>query len=293
MIARVTVRGRTGPHCHPASPLAYSVGGRVAVRAGTGPRKKARNLLALLGVVPLLLGASEPRLVPDVSNTQVDIAYSFTGADLLLFGAILYPGGRAPAPDTDVAVVIKGPAEPLLVREKAKVAGIWINHASERFRSVPSFYAVATSRPLDKLVSPRTAAIYELGIDNLLLSPANGASANEQARFEAGLVDLKRKSGLYTEHVGAVSVREGVLYRASVPIPARVPVGRYTAETYLIRNGHIVAAATREISIGKSGFERFMAQAAQSRPLLYGLAAILISLLMGLAAATAFGRARR
>jgi len=265
----------------------------VAVRAGTGPRKKARNLLALLGVVPLLLGASEPRLVPDVSNTQVDIAYSFTGADLLLFGAILYPGGRAPAPDTDVAVVIKGPAEPLLVREKAKVAGIWINHASERFRSVPSFYAVATSRPLDKLVSPRTAAIYELGIDNLLLSPANGASANEQARFEAGLVDLKRKSGLYTEHVGAVSVREGVLYRASVPIPARVPVGRYTAETYLIRNGHIVAAATREISIGKSGFERFMAQAAQSRPLLYGLAAILISLLMGLAAATAFGRARR
>jgi len=293
MIARVTVRGRTGPHRHPASQLAYSVGGRVAVRAGTGPRKKARNLLALLGVVPLLLGASEPRLVPDVSNTQVDIAYSFTGADLLLFGAILYPGGRAPAPDTDVAVVIKGPAEPLLVREKAKVAGIWINHASERFRSVPSFYAVATSRPLDKLVSPRTAAIYELGIDNLLLSPANGASANEQARFEAGLVDLKRKSGLYTEHVGAVSVREGVLYRASVPIPARVPVGRYTAETYLIRNGHIVAAATREISIGKSGFERFMAQAAQSRPLLYGLAAILISLLMGLAAATAFGRARR
>jgi len=258
-----------------------------------GRTKQTKAFLALLAALPLLLGASEPRLVPDVSNTQVDIAYSFTGADLLLFGAILYPGGRAPAPDTDVAVVIKGPAEPLLVREKAKVAGIWINHASERFRSVPSFYAVATSRPLDQLVSPRTAAIYEIGIGNLLLSPANGASANEQARFEAGLIDLKRRSGLYAEHIGAVSVREGVLYRALVPIPARVPVGRYTAETYLIRNGHIVAAATREISIGKSGFERFMAQAAQSWPLLYGFAAILISLLMGLAAAFAFGRSRR
>lgn len=262
------------------------------MRAGAAPSKR-RRLLALLAALPLLLGASEPKLVPDVSDTKIDIAYSFTGAELLLFGAILYPGGRAPAPDTDVAVVIKGPAEPLLVREKAKVAGIWINHASERFRSVPSFYAVATSRPLDKIVSARTAAIYEIGIDNLLLSPANGSSAGEQARFETGLVELKRKAGLYAEHVGTVSVREGVLYRALVPIPARVPVGRYTAETYLIRNGHIVAAATREIEVGKSGFERFMAQAAEAHPVPYGLAAILISLLMGLAAALAFGRVRR
>jgi len=51
-----------------------------------------KRLVSLLAGLPLLLGASEPRLVPDVSNTQVDIAYSFTGADLLLFGAILYPG---------------------------------------------------------------------------------------------------------------------------------------------------------------------------------------------------------
>jgi len=252
-----------------------------------------KRLIALLASLPLLLGASEPRLVPDVSDTQIDIAYSFTGAELLLFGAILYPGGRAPTPDTDVAVVIKGPAEPLQVREKAKVAGIWVNHASERFRSVPSFYAVATSRPLSEIVSPRTAAIYEIGIGNLLLSPANGSSASEQARFESGLVELKRRSGLYAEHAGAVSVREGVLYRALVPIPARVPVGRYTAETYLIRNGHIVAAATRDIAIGKSGFERFVARAAEDYPLPYGLAAILISLLMGLAAAWGFGRARR
>jgi uncharacterized protein (TIGR02186 family) len=252
-----------------------------------------RRLATLLACLPLLIGAAEPRLVPDVSDTQIDIAYSFTGANLLLFGAILYPGGHAPGPGTDVAVVIKGPTEPLTVREKAKVAGIWVNHASERFRSVPSLYAVATSRPLAELVSPRTAAIYEIGIDNLLLSPANGASANEQARFEGGLVDIKRQSGLYAEHPQAVSIREGVLYRALVPIPARVPVGNYTAETYLIRNGRIVAVATREIAIGKSGFERFVTTAAEHFPLLYGLAAIMLSLLLGWFAALAFGRVRR
>jgi uncharacterized protein (TIGR02186 family) len=272
------------------------MGGRVGVRSGAASNRafpRGLKQIALLACLPLLIGAAEPRLVPDVSDTQIDIAYSFTGADLLLFGAILYPGGRAPAPDTDIAVVIKGPSEPLLVREKAKVGGIWINHASERFRSVPSFYAVATSRPLDRIVSPRTAAIYEIGIDNLLLSPANGASANDQARFQAGLIDLKRRNGLYAEHVGTVSVREGVLYRVLVPIPARVPIGDYTAETYLIRNGRIVAAATRQISVGKSGFERFIAAAADEHPLPYGLAAIALSLLLGWIAAIAFGRLRR
>ena len=296
MSARFTARGRTGPLPHPASHMMLPMGGRVGERAGAVPerarvRQSWRRLL-LLVALPLLLGAAEPRLVPDVSDTQIDIAYSFTGADLLLFGAILYPGGRPPA-DTDVVVVIKGPSEPLLVREKAKVAGIWINHASERFRSVPSFYAVASSRPLDQLVSPRTAAIYEIGIDNLLLSPANGASANEQTRFETGLVELKRRTGLYAEHAGAVSVREGVLYRALVPIPARVPVGSYTAETYLIRNGRIVAAATREIRIGKSGFERFVTTAASDYPFLYGLSGIALSLLLGWLAAIGFARARR
>ena len=88
-------------------------------------------------------------------------------------------------------------------------------------------------------------------------------------------------------------MREGVLYRASVPIPARVPVGRYTAETYLIRNGRIVAAATREIAIGKSGFERFVATAAEHYPLLYGLTAIALSLLLGWIAALGFARVRR
>jgi len=269
---------------------------RLAAHCGTAANRalpRLSRLPPLLACLPLLLGAAEPKLVPDVSETQVDIAYSFTGANLLLFGAILYPGGRPPAPGTDVAVVIKGPSEPLLVREKAKVAGIWINHASERFRSVPSFYAVATSRPLGQLVSPRTAAIYEIGIGNLLLSPANSASAGERARFEQGLIDLKRRSGLYAEHVGAVSVREGVLYRALVPIPARVPVGSYTAETYLIRNGRIVAAATRQIGIGKSGFERFVATAAERYPLFYGLSAIALSLLLGWLAALGFGRVRR
>ena len=252
-----------------------------------------RRLLPLLPLLPLLLGAAEPRLVPDVSDQKVSIAYSFTGADLLLFGAIVYPDGRAPATPPEIVVTLKGPTEALLVREKAKIAGMWVNHATQRFRSVPGFYAVASSRPIEQVVSPRTAAIYELGIANLLLSPASGGDAVERGRFESGLIDLKRRATLYAEHPGAVSLRDGVLYRARVPVPARVAVGHYVAETFLIRDGRVVAVASRDIQIDKSGFERFVTIAADRWPLAYAASAILLALGLGWAAAALFGRQAR
>ena len=66
-------------------------------------------------------------LVPDISARQVQIRYSFNGAQLLLFGAVVYPGGRPPDRQVDIAVVLRGPVQPILVREKEKIAGIWMN----------------------------------------------------------------------------------------------------------------------------------------------------------------------
>jgi uncharacterized protein (TIGR02186 family) len=240
---------------------------------------------ALLLFAPLLIATeNKPVLVPDVSQRQVEIAYSFTGADLLLFGAILYPGGRLPddRKPTDIVVVVKGPTQSILMREKEKLGGlIWVNASRLRYRSAPSFYAIASSRPIARLLDDRTRAIYELGLDSLQLSPASSAPPGQQDRFAEGLVDLKRRTGLYVEAPRAVEISDGVLYRAKVTIPARVPVGRFTAETFLIREGHVLAVATRTIEIRKSGFERFVARAAERRAVLYGLVAVALSVAFG------------
>ena len=254
----------------------------------------ASMLLAVLA--PLLIAADKPVLVPDISARQVQIRYSFTGAQLLLFGAVVYPGGRPPTRPAHIVVVLRGPVQPILVREKQKIAGIWMNADSNRFRSAPSFYAVASSRPIAELVDERTAAIYELGLNNLQLSPGGGALPEKERRFEAGLLDLRRRQGLYAEHPRGVEITGGVLYRATITIPSQVPVGTYTAETYLIdrpspdRTGRVIAVATRDIEIDKSGFERFVALAARRHEFLYGLTSVALSLALGWAAAAAFRR---
>lgn len=250
----------------------------------TGPAT-AIGLMAMM-----LLGAGEPILVPDVSQRQIDVRYSFNGAELLLFGAILYPGGRVPDGKADIVVVLKGPPQSLLVREKRKVLGIWVNADSTRFLSVPGFYSIASSRPLTEIVDRRTAAIYELGLDTIQLSPAGGETADTRNRFERGLIELRQKSALFAVRPNSVEISQGVLYRARLAIPSRVPIGRYSAETFLIRDGRVLAAATRPIEIRKSGFEKFVADSARKSPLVYGLFAVMLSLVLGWLASALFRR---
>ena len=242
-------------------------------------------LLALLALLaPLPTAAAEPRLVPDVSQRQIDIQYSFKGAELLLFGAIVYPNGTPPKKPADIVVVLKGPERPILMREKRKIAGIWINAQSLRFQSAPSFYAIASSRPIRAITDERTAAIYELNIDSIQLSPTAFRDTNEIARFERGLIDLQQRNGLFVQRPGTVEISDGVLYRVRLPLSARAVVGNYTAETFLIQDGRVVAAAVRDIQVRKSGVERLVAIAARDWSLLYGLAATIVAVAMGLLA---------
>ncbi len=246
---------------------------------------------ALLPVAAFAQSAVEPKLVPDVSQRDINIQSRFTGAQLLLFGAIIYPRGVAPEGQIDVAVVLRGPTEPIIVREKRRVAGIWVNADSIDFRSAPAYYAIASSRPIDKIVDARTAAIYELGLKRLQLSPTGEIETSEVRRFTKGLVDLNRRGGLYAERAGAVDITDQVLYRARLTIPSSVPEGRYVAETLLIRNGRVIVADdTVIVTISKTGFERFVTIMAQDYGLIYGAVAVLISLFLGWFAGYVFRR---
>lgn len=242
------------------------------------------RLPLLLAFAALLMGQRDPVLVPEVSQHEIEVRQGFTGTELLLFGAILDPAGRAAAQDYDVIVVLQGPSRPIRLREKERFGGIWINAASTDYRSAPSFFAVASTKPIDRIVDERTAAIYEFGTRYIQLSPSGVIEPAEQARFSDGLVDLRTRQNLYQENIGGVSVSERVLYQARIGLPSTVVTGTYTAETFAVRNGQVIASALSEVEVKKVGFERFIAESAEEYSLLYGLVAVMLSVGMGWAA---------
>lgn len=244
----------------------------------------ARIALAL-GLWLALAGAAPIRLITQLSQARIEINTTFRGSEMLVFGAIQYPQGTVPDAPPDIAVVVRGPSAPVTVRQKARIAGIWVNATGLRFESVPGFYAVAATRPIARIADERTTAIYEIGIRNLQLSPASGADDGISRKFEAGLISARQKSGLFTERPDGVQITRGVLYAARIALPAAVPVGDYTAEIHLVRQGRVLASTSAPFVIDKSGFERWVYVMAQENSLVYGLAAVLAALAAGALAA--------
>lgn len=238
-----------------------------------------------------LMGQREPLLVPEVSQSRIEVRQGFTGADLLLYGAVIDPAGtRGRTQEYDIVVVLKGPTLPIKVREKERMVGVWMNAGTSDFRSAPAFFAVASSRPVGEIVDERTAAIFELSAEFIQLSPSGQIEPEEQARFARGLVDLRRRQGLYQEDPQGVRISENVLYQARITLPSNVTTGSYTAETFAIARGRVLASATARIEVVKVGFEGQVVMASQRWAFWYGLGAIALSLGMGWFAGRLFAR---
>ena len=238
-----------------------------------------RALLAsLLLLAAVSSAAAQAPMVADISERRIGIDSGFKGTELLLFGSLSEPG--------DVVIVVKGPNKDLTVRQKKRIAGIWVNAESFTFEDVPGFYVVASNRPLEEIASDRVLRRHGIGISNLRLKASE--ESDETPIYDEAVKRLRSESGLYREESESVTIREGQLYRAEVAFPANVPVGPYTTQIYLFQDGRVVAAETSPILIDKSGLERAVFTFAHSWPLLYGVFAVIIAGFAGWGAAQIF-----
>lgn len=244
-------------------------------------------LLTLGGLAGLsVTGARAAGFVADLSDHLVAITTAFTGSDVLLFGALEEPGG-------EVAVVVRGPAGAAGVRRKTRVGPVWIHTEEERFRDVPSYYAVASSGPLAELAQPGELARHQIGVENLRLEPVDPGrfGPGELAAYRAALVRGKQQAGLYPEAVGTVSFLGGTLFRTRVTFPANVAPGTYDVEVFQLEGGRVAQAQASVLDISKIGLEADLYDFAHQRPALYALAAIALAVLAGWGASVLFRRA--
>lgn len=237
-----------------------------------GPR-----LIALFACLLVVTGVAQAQ-VTDLSDSRIEIRYSFEGADLILFGAT----GKAPLdPDQpfDVVVVVRGPEVPTIVRRKRKISGIWVNAESIRFPAAPGYYAVAANRPLDQIAQSSMFTQAGIGFENLRLAIEGGVA--EEARkpeFMAALNRLKSSQGLYRSELDKVTILDQGLFRTDVSLPATVPVGTFFVDTFILQQGSIKGRDRIRMAVEKEGFERAVYTFAHDYPFFYGMIAVLIAL---------------
>lgn len=215
-------------------------------------------------------------LVSGLSQDVVEISSTYTGTDLTVFGAIERPGEAA---KSDIVVVVRGPGANMTVRRKDRFAGIWINNARARLIGLPSYYFLASTRPLDEIAPADTLRRYDLGLDSL--RPDTALSDGAILPYVRALVRAEVKNGLYVQNAAAVEMLSQTLFRVRVPVPASVPRGSYLVQVYLFRDGTVISAQSTPLYVDQTGFERRIFDFAHAWPLSYGLLTVLMAALLG------------
>jgi uncharacterized protein (TIGR02186 family) len=251
---------------------------------------------------PLVLGAvlgaicagpaGAERLVTSLSNHRVMVTSSFTGEELVLFGAVerdaATPARRG---GYDIVATVTGPRQTLVTFRKRRVLGIWVNAENRTFENVPSYLSVLSNRPLDAIAPAELLRRLQLGLDNVQLPQrdAPAATASDDP-FRSALVRLQRERELYREEGNAVTLLTPALFRASIPLPARVPIGTYEVDVRLFSDGAQIARDNSALEVYKAGFEQVVTSAALNHALLYGLGTAAMALMTGWFASVVFRR---
>ncbi len=244
--------------------------------------------IACSGAAALAAPATE-KIESDISSRNIAIESNFTGQRIVIFGTIENSQQSEFEPGLyDVVVAIRGPKETIISRRKSQVAGIWINRDSHTFTEVPGYYALLTGREMKDIANITTRDAYKLGFDSLGFRPL-GAQTSSRATgglddFRRAIVRIKQQEALYIYKPEGVVFVGRNLFRATVDLPANVPVGQYATDVYLLLYGDVLSHNRSQLTIDKQGFERFVFSAAFDYPLLYGIIAVIIAICAGLLA---------
>jgi conserved hypothetical protein len=218
-----------------------------------------------------------------ISTNEIAIAPDFRGVDITVFGAVdgvdefLLAIGAY-----DIIVALEGPKRQAIVRRKERVAGIWVNRHSILFEPIPASYSISSTRTLDSITKPMELATRDTGIDNIRLVPTGAVGDGSRlSEFREAFRRIKQTTGLYQRDPSGVQFVSKSLFKASVRLPANIPIGQHTVRAELYRNGQFIMEAKVPLRVVKTGLEQFTYDLAHQHALLYGCLSVLFAVVTG------------
>jgi len=182
-----------------------------------------KYLLSLIGAIFLwanMSAAQSEEIVLGLSRDEVAITATFDGSDVLIFGAIKRD---APVPDggpLEVIITLAGPSQPITVRRKERVLGIWVNNETVEIDEAPSFYAVATSAPMHASISATEDLRHGISIPRVIRSVGAPENVRDADSFTQALIRIRAGNGLYQVLEEHVDIEEETLFRGEIALPA-------------------------------------------------------------------------
>lgn len=153
-----------------------------------------------------------------------------------------------------------------------------LNSNSARYDSVPTYYAIISSSPLEMIASEEVLLQSRMSLEGLVEQLRQDGS---DAAFDPEFVRLMRQSGHFQELERGVVLLSPTTFSARIPIESDAANGPYLARALILSEGELVGEATTRFTVRTQGFERYVAEAARSDSVLYGLASILLALATG------------
>ncbi|MFZ4122595.1 MAG: TIGR02186 family protein [Caulobacterales bacterium] len=243
-------------------------------------------LLCLCGAALAQRSPPEPTPLPvGVTNRDVAVTSDYRGASVTVYGV-----NPAANRGGDVVIVLRGPDRPQRVMRKRRILGLWINSDPVTFTAAPSYFAVYSTRPVTQILDAQQLWRYRLNVAALAELGGEVPGDADPADYRRALVRLKGREGLYRTNSSGVRVEESVLFQADFALPANAPLGSYTIQTFVFRNGVLLSQKDDQVVVDRRGVERTVYDLATHYSFFYGLLTVGLALLSGWVAAMVFRR---
>lgn len=230
---------------------------------------------------------AQDKVVAGLSQHNVSLTTSFTGSQLFVYGAV-QTDTSASEQAIDVIVAITGPDQRVMVRKKERQFGIWINGDGVEIDEAPSFYAVATTGPLEETLSYTEDQRHRIGLDRVIRLIDAPEWVVDREEYREAVARIREDQGLYSILEGAITIIDDTLFETRIKLPANLVEGDYIARIFLLQGGKVLDTFEDRVEVRRAGFGRWIYTSAQEWPAMYGIVSILVALIAGWLASAFF-----
>lgn len=221
--------------------------------------------LLFLIILPAASSAqANGNIVIDLADDHIDITSNFSGETVTVFGTADQEG--------DIAVVLRGPQSRIVMRKKEPAMGMWLNRESVDFKNVPLFYSYAVSRSETGIADAQTLKIHGIGLNALTFDAARyDDTKTSVSEFQEALIRTRQSKGFFPRLPSPIRFIGQRMFKTSFYLPSDVPVGRYTIEAYLFKDGVLIDRRVIDLEVAQAGLSADVLNFAADHSFAYAL----------------------